>query len=56
MRNFWIYMIGVLLLVGAVAYGADRLEVNEPWIWIGVVALLGLGLMAAVTKLRPPQS
>jgi hypothetical protein len=56
MRNFWIYMIGVILFVGALAYAADRLRVNEPWIWIGIVALIGLGVMAGITKVRPPQS
>jgi hypothetical protein len=52
MTNFVIYMIGVVLAVGALAYGAHRAGVSEPWIWIGVVALIGLGVMGGIVKTR----
>jgi hypothetical protein len=56
MANFAIYMIGVILFIGALAFGAQRIGVAEPWIWIGIVALIGIGIMAAVvnTKRRTP--
>jgi hypothetical protein len=52
MTNFVIYMIGVILAVGALAYAADRAGVSEPWIWIGVVALIGIGIMGGIVKTR----
>jgi len=48
--NFWIYLVGVVLVTGAVAYGAFALGVSQVWIGIGVVVFLGFGLMAAAKK------
>ena len=54
MTNFAIYMIGVILAVGALAYGAHRAGVAEPWVWIGLVVLLGFGIMAGIVKTKRP--
>lgn len=48
--NFWIYLVGVVLVTGALAYGAFALGVSQVWIGIGVVVFLGFGLMAAAKK------
>jgi hypothetical protein len=56
--NLAIYMIGVLILVAGLAYGASRLGVSSTWIMIGAVIIIGLGIMAGITKTRqkdPPQ-
>ena len=50
--NFALYMIGVLIVVGGLAYGASRLGIGSTWIVIGAAVLLGLGIMAGVVKTR----
>jgi hypothetical protein len=50
--NFLIYMIGTLLVVGALAYGAALLGAPQVWIVVGAVMLIGIGLMAGVTRTR----
>lgn len=52
MSNFAVYMIGIIIVAGALAYGAYALSV--PPIWIGVVAavIIGCGLMGAAKKTR----
>jgi hypothetical protein len=52
MTNFAIYMIGVILAAGALVYGLHRAGVGEPWVWIGLVALIGLGIMGGIVKTR----
>lgn len=52
MTNFVVYMIGMLLLVGALAYGATRLGVSNVWITVGALALLGIGVMGGIVKTR----
>jgi len=52
MTNFFVYMIGVVLVVGALAYGASLLGLSSSW--VGIVALVGIGLgvMGAIVKTR----
>jgi len=50
--NFVIYLIGTLLVVGALAYGASRLHISSTWILIGSAVILGLGIMTGVTRTR----
>ena len=52
MTNTLVYMIGVVLVVGALAYGMSLLGVSTTWIGVAAIALLGLGLMAAIVKTR----
>jgi hypothetical protein len=56
MTNFFVYKIGTLLVVGALAYGAHLLGVTPRWIAIGVTAMIGVGVMGAIVKTRRPQS
>jgi hypothetical protein len=56
--NLAIYMIGVLIVVAGLAYGESRLGVSSTWIFIGALIIIGLGIMAGITKTRqkdPPQ-
>jgi hypothetical protein len=56
--NFMMYLLGTLIVVGALAYGASRLGVSSTWILIGAAIVLGFGIMTGVTKTRqkdPPQ-
>lgn len=52
MNNFVIYLIGTLLVVGAMAYGAFLLGVPPVWIGIGAAVLVGLGILTGVTRTR----
>ena len=56
MTNFFVYMLGVVVVVCAVAYGAHLLGVGGRWIGIAAAAAAGLGIMAAIVKTRRPQS
>lgn len=50
MSNFAVYMAGIIIVAGAVGYGAYAIGV--PPIWIGVCAaiIIGFGLMGAAKK------
>jgi hypothetical protein len=50
--NFALYMLGVIIVVCALAYGASRLGLSSTWITIGALVIIGLGVMAAVAKTR----
>jgi hypothetical protein len=50
--GFAIYMLGMLLVIGAFVYGANQVGVSETWIGIVAVALLGLGVMGGIVKTR----
>jgi uncharacterized membrane protein YdjX (TVP38/TMEM64 family) len=52
MSSFVLYMIGVIIVVGALSYGARLLGLNSTWIGIVALAIIGLGLMAGVAKTR----
>jgi hypothetical protein len=56
MSNFAIYMTGVLLVVGALMYGASLMGMEARWIAIGAAVLAGLGIMGAIVKTRRPES
>ena len=50
--NFMMYLLGTLIVVGALAYGASRLGVSSTWILVGAAIILGFGIMTGVTRTR----
>jgi hypothetical protein len=52
MTNFFVYMVGVVLVVGALAYGASLLGLGSTWIAVVAIAAVGIGLMGAIVKTR----
>jgi hypothetical protein len=52
MSSFALYMIGFIMIIGGMAYGAFRLGVPQLWILIGAVILLGIGFTTGVSKTR----
>jgi len=42
----------VILVVGALAYGASLMGVSSTWIVVFALAVLGLGVMGAIVKTR----
>lgn len=45
-----VYLLGTLIVVGALAYGASMMGVQAVWIGVGAAIILGLGVMSAVSK------
>ncbi len=56
MSSFGIYMIGFIILIAGLAYGASVAGLASTWIVVGVIVLLGLGILMGVsnTKRRDP--
>jgi hypothetical protein len=52
MTNFFVYMVGVVIVVGALAYGASIAGLSSVWITVLALVLFGLGLMGAIVKTR----
>jgi hypothetical protein len=52
MTNFVVYMIGTLIVVAALAYGASVLGISQTWIIVGALLIIGIGLMGGITKTR----
>ena len=52
MSAFWIYMLGVAVVAGALGYGAYLLSVPMQWIGISAAIVIGIGIMGAVKKMR----
>jgi uncharacterized membrane protein len=52
MSNYTLYLIGYIVLIGGLAYGAFLLGVPQVWIVVGAVILLGIGIISGVTRTR----
>jgi hypothetical protein len=52
MTNFLVYIVGTLLVVAGLAYGASRAGISEVWIIAGALVIIGIGLMGGIVKTR----
>lgn len=52
MSSLAIFIIGFIILVGGLAYGASMAGVASQWIVVGVLVLMGLGIAMGVTQTR----
>lgn len=50
--NFWIFLFGFAVVIGGVAWGLSVAGVPTTYVLIASVILLGLGILAAVTRTR----
>ena len=50
--SFGIYIAGFIVVVIGLAYGAHLAHVPQQWIGVGVIVLVGLGILKAVTHTR----
>ncbi len=50
--SFGIYLGGIVLVIGGLVYGATILHTPLPWIVVGALVLLGLGMVLAVKATR----
>jgi hypothetical protein len=54
MSSFGIYLVGFVIMIAGLAYGAVRLGAPPIWIGIGVTVLLGLGILMGVSRTKRP--
>lgn len=56
MSAFALYVLGFIVLVAGLIYGAFLLHVPQTWILVGALVVVGAGIMSAVssTKRRDP--
>ena len=47
-----VYLLGTLLVVAGLAYGASKVGVSSTWIIVGALVIIGLGLMGGIVKTR----
>ena len=52
MSNLAIFIIGFIILIGGLAYGASMAGMSTQWIAVGVAVLAGIGIVMGVTKTR----
>lgn len=52
MSSLAIYIVGFIILVGGLAYGANLAGLAPQWIAVGVLALVGIGIVMGVTRTR----
>lgn len=50
--SFGIYILGFLIVIGGLIYGAVILHVAAHWIVMGAIVLLGLGIVKGVQTTR----
>jgi hypothetical protein len=50
--SFGLYIVGFLIVIGGLIYGAVILHVPQQWIAVGGVILLGLAILTGVQATR----
>jgi len=50
--SFGIYLGGIILVLGGLVYAAAILHAPLPWIVVGALVALGIGIVAAVKATR----
>jgi hypothetical protein len=52
MSSLTIFIIGLVVLIGGLAYGASLAGLAPQWIAVGALVLLGIGIALGVTRTR----
>jgi len=52
MSSLAIFIIGFIVVIGGLAYGASMAGVSTQWIAVGAIVLAGIGIVMGVTKTR----
>jgi hypothetical protein len=50
--SFGIYIVGFLILIGGLIYGAVMVHVPAQWIVVGAIVLTGVGILSGVKATR----
>ena len=56
MSSYGLYLIGFVVLIAGLAYGAHLVGVSQTWIVVGAIILLGIGLISGVARARRPDT
>jgi hypothetical protein len=56
LMSFGIYLIGYLIVIGGLIYGATLLHVPTQWIVVGAIVLAGVALVTGVRSTRQKDS
>ena len=54
--SFGLYVLGYLIVIGGLTYGAILMHVPTHWIAVGVIVLAGLGIVSGVKATRQKDS
>ncbi len=54
--SFGIYIVGYLLMIAGLIYGATLLHVATQWIAVGALVLVGLAILTGVKATRQKDS
>jgi hypothetical protein len=52
MSSLAIWIIGFIVLIGGLAYGASLAGLSSQWIGVGAIVLAGIGIVMGVTRTR----
>jgi prepilin signal peptidase PulO-like enzyme (type II secretory pathway) len=52
--SFALYILGFVILIFGLAYGAHLAHMPSQWIAVGVIVLVGIGIVKGVTSARRP--
>jgi len=50
--SFGLYAVGFAILIGGLIYGAYLVHMPAPWIAVGAIVLLGVGILSGVKATR----
>ncbi len=50
--RFFAYILGFLILIGGLAWGAIEMGVPQLWVIIGSLILLGIGIITGASRTR----
>jgi hypothetical protein len=50
--SYVLYVVGFVIVIGGLTYGAVLLHVPTPWIVVGSVVLLGIAILTGVKATR----
>ena len=50
--SFGLYLIGFIILILGLAWGASMIGIGGQWIAVGVITLVGLGILTGVKNTR----
>lgn len=53
--NLGLYLVGFIIVIIGLAWGASLLGVPVEWIAVGVIVLIGIGILSAVKKTQVPR-
>jgi len=52
MSSFALYIVGMVIVIGGLAWGASMAGLATQWIAMGAIVLLGIGIVTAVSRTR----